>query len=775
MKALFLWIFLTPVFLSATSNNLSFNLSCCKRAKPASFEKMNAAPIKYLKDTLEVKQETQDFPEELNKDEVFFEIDFDEAEEKSLPPVKFEGNRIHEVSLRIEETEYYYLRDELTYNNENYLFFRVTANRPSAEVRVFPEKEGRPVPGLRLLPSSDFEITDTLVFVNEEHYRGRIRFRDLTEASNPGLIFRYKEADGRVVNREIKLFPYFITRLHYDGRTFELFQGEEKTIEIPGSNLFNLYTESGWQDSENLEYRMSRSGNNLRISVKANATGRQTLRIPLQTIRPFVNIDGSLTFQKEPLELEFNVKPSRLPFVNTDKDYIFFDPDRRGEEIRLDYHTGFRAGHTYRIENRQESGGRLIAELYIKSFTTDNRVVAEVTTYDRHRTSDGYLYIKDGTHTRFMTNFNIVNRPEISNIEILRPGQDWTTSQNVRPGEKVEVKLEGEGLLDVDIRFDGCIQKQDSVRMSDRALFFEVEVPKDISRNRVMIFKNREATQHELLVREFQRPAAFDFIKINYGTRDIPLTDEVFSKPVFYDQTIKDINIIFDPDKIDQPERFYGKQYLTIEVRVLDDNNKLLDLQTINNVVVCPGESSPRFAFYGEDDCRQQTIRLNEHLLRNTYMLDAFSQIIITVKHNENRYNSPGNSRKVTIFSERKTSFDIMVSFPAGLLVKEFSQPGIGNLSGISTSVLAEISFYDPNRIGAKRPFKFGAGFIALNAFNFSESENIRRDIGVVGIAAIEPVRTSAKFSVPIYFGVGYLLKESDMFAIFGPGIRLQF
>jgi len=156
-------------------------------------------------------------------------------------------------------------------------------------------------------------------------------------------------------------------------------------------------------------------------------------------------------------------------------------------------------------------------------------------------------------------------------------------------------------------------------------------------------------------------------------------------------------------------------------------------------------------------------------------LLDAFSRIAITVKHNENRYNSPIKERRINIFLERTRNFDIMVSFPTGLLVKEFQKSGIGNLSGISTSVLAEISFYDPQRIGQKRPYKIGAGFIALNAFNFRESPDIQRDIGIVVIGSLEPVRSNAKFAFPIYLGMGYLLDESDFFAIFGPGIRLQF
>ncbi len=685
-------------------------------------------------------------------------------------------NSIREVSLRIEHFDYFYHRDGLSYNDEQHLFFRITSADPIAEIRVYPTEEQTPIEGMALLPSSDFRVLDSLVFVNNDHYRARVRFSDLFNTSFPSLVFSYERHDQRTINHEIPLFPYFVTSLYHDDDVVELFQGEEKLIEISGNNLFNLYIDGQWHTEGPFEYRLELLGNSMHVRVKPNITGRHTLIVPLQTVSPFVDIDGSLSFYPDPLKLDFNIKPSRLQFINTDKDHIYYDVDRRRrEEVRLDHHPAFQLNRIYRIENRQEDGARLIAELHTKSYTSDNKVLADLITYDLHRTNSGYLYIKEGSRTLFMTNFNIVSRPEITNIEILRPGEDWTKSRIIYPGEKVEVKLEGEGLLDVDIRFEGCRQQADSIRMSDRALFFELEVPVDIQRRQVMLFMNREATHHELLVREYQLPASFDFIKINYGTGEISITDATFNKPVFFEETIKDINILFDHNTIDKEDKLFGKQYIEIEVRLLDENNRLIDLQHINNIVVCPGESSPRHAFYRGNDCNASIINLNRHLLRNTYLLDAFSQILITVRHKESKYNTSTQSKRINIILERKHSFDVMISFPAGLLVKQFGQSGIGNLSGISTSVLAELSFYDKNRPGRKKPYKFGAGFIALNAFNFSENPNIQRDIGLVLIATIEPVRSNAKFSVPIYFGTGYLLIEQDLFAIFGPGVRLHF
>lgn len=684
-------------------------------------------------------------------------------------------NSISDVSIKIDNIEFFYNKDNIKYEDENYLFFTAKSFRPISEIRIYPKQEGLQINGLKLQQSADFDVLDSLIFIDNDHYRVRVRFHDLRETEYPALIFSFKKNNTNT-NKEIKLFPYFVPEIIYDETPIELFKGEEKHIELSGENLFNVQLYPNWETENGINYRLVKSGSNLRLSVRASRTGGVTLPLKIKTKTPFVNKEGEVTKDLSILNISFSVKPSRLVFVNTDKDFVFYEQDRRrSEEIRIDYHSAFEIKRNYRIEDRQEAGGTLIAEIYVKNITSDNKVLADIRTYDLHRIKDGYLYIKDGSGTLFMTNFNIVNKPEINSIEILREGKDWTSSANVYPGERIEVKIEGTGLLDAEIKFEGCEQTTDSLRQSDQAKFIDVTIPVDIPRKKIIIFLNNNITRHELLVREYQRPAEMDFVMINYGTRNYEITNKHFNQPLFYNNTIRDINIIFDPEKIDSPDKLNGKQYLNIEIRILDVNNKLLDLQAISNIVVCPGERSPRHAFYSDTDCDRQSISINDHLLRKTYNLDAFSQIIITVKHNENQHGSAGKTQKATIFVERKIAFDIMVSFPAGLLVKEFSESGIGNLSGISTSVLAEISFYDPNRIGSKRPYKIGAGFIALNAFNFADSENIKRDIGLVTIGVIEPIRSTSKFSVPIYFGLGYLLIENDFFAIFGPGIRLNF
>ena len=86
---------------------------------------------------------------------------------------------------------------------------------------------------------------------------------------------------------------------------------------------------------------------------------------------------------------------------------------------------------------------------------------------------------------------------------------------------------------------------------------------------------------------------------------------------------------------------------------------------------------------------------------------------------------------------------------------------------------MGQFSFYDPEKIAKLRPYKIGAGFLALNAFNFS-SGDVNRDVGLVIIGSIYPVNREAKLSFPLYVGFGYLLKAQQPFFLIGPGISVQ-
>jgi hypothetical protein len=243
---------------------------------------------------------------------------------------------------------------------------------------------------------------------------------------------------------------------------------------------------------------------------------------------------------------------------------------------------------------------------------------------------------------------------------------------------------------------------------------------------------------------------------------------------VFYDNIIKDVNIVFDPNKIDVNDKTYGKQYINIEVRLLNKDNDLIEIEKIENVVVCPGDKSPRSGHYDQSDCNQQDINLNDYLDHKTFHLPAFTQIIITISHDESKYDdTKGNKKKIRLVLVRKINLDLQLSFPTGLLVKDFGESGIGSLSGISASVLFNITPYEKKESGKLSPYSIGAGFLALNALNLSSTST--SDLGVVIMGTIQPFRKNAKFSVPIYLGYGYFVKSGKFFTILGPGLQFNF
>ena len=88
-------------------------------------------------------------------------------------------------------------------------------------------------------------------------------------------------------------------------------------------------------------------------------------------------------------------------------------------------------------------------------------------------------------------------------------------------------------------------------------------------------------------------------------------------------------------------------------------------------------------------------------------------------------------------------------------------------------AMIAQLSFYERNRINRLRPYKVGAGFIALDAFNFSENDD-NRDVAFVILGSLYPTRKDKKLTFPLYFGGGYKLKTQEFFFLIGPGIRIS-
>lgn len=684
---------------------------------------------------------------------------------------------LNDVGLRTDTAAYLLSRHTAMVQGAPALYFWFRRDDETVELRLYPAHAAHPHP-LRLRRTPDYQQLDSLTKEDDGSFRTRLRFQNLTTSRFLRLVVdQAADTAGHAPRQQVvPLLPLARTSVALRVAENELFVGEEKVFELTSSNARNIHATGEWVRGADFDYRLVAEANStLRLHVLPHQLGPRTLALKLQTERPTLGASGHLSYQLPVLRQDFNVKGSRLRFLSPDQRSVTMDDvsRRRGVELILDEGRSFELRRTYRIEDQEEAGGALIAEIFTRQFLSNDRVLCYLRPYNTHRQTAGYLYIKENDVARYLTNLDITPQTVIRNVQVLHRGGDWVGGLNVSPGETVDVRLEGEGLQKARISFeDLAIIPSDSSVRTDARLVFRVQVPESFAKRKSTIFNVGQPTGYALSVREFQRPHPLDFVSVTYGEAARPITR--LGGPVLYDGIIRDVVLQFNPNGIDKTEQLYGKQYLSLEVRTLNTKGELMELRNVDNVLVCPGDKSPRAAFYADKQCRTDPLSLNALLTRKTYDLDDWSRILVTVKHQASQYADPGYTQTMELVLKRRYKFDIDVSFPAGLLTRRQGEKGYGNFGGISLATLAQLSFYSPDKINRLRPYKIGAGFVALNAFNLGSNATTERDLGIVVLGSVYPTRREAKFTFPLYLGGGYLLSAGKWFYLLGPGIGVR-
>jgi hypothetical protein len=278
-----------------------------------------------------------------------------------------------------------------------------------------------------------------------------LRFRDLTSTQFLRLTFTApadsagQPAQAQIVN----LLPVTRTTLDFRPNDTELFVGEEKVYDLSSNNAKNVRTTGEWTRGQDIDYRLTQDKGQLRLHVLPNTLGSRLLTVRAQTERPFLTDNNRrLTYGLPPLRQDFTVKASRLRFLSVDKKEITLTEAtrRQGVELILDNGRTFDLKHTYRIEDQEEAGGALIAELFTRQYLTNDRVLCWLRVFNTHRQTDSYLYIKEDDKAKYVTNFNISPKTAVTALSVRHRGGDWTNSNTVNPGETVDVRLEGESL-----------------------------------------------------------------------------------------------------------------------------------------------------------------------------------------------------------------------------------------------------------------------------------------------------------------------------------------
>lgn len=680
--------------------------------------------------------------------------------------------------MHLDTASYNLSKNAVLFNGEPHLAFPYHTETLVAEVNLYPTflPQNHTV---TLARSADYELMDSLVNYNNQYYRVKVKFRNLTGSQFLNFTFTLKDSAAAPRLEVVKLLPYTCTSVKLFADDNELFVGEEKIFELETDNLRNVKRPLDWVKGDGIDYRLSEKSGILRLHVMPNQLGTRTLKVRLQSNKPYLTAQGKLSYDLAPIEKTFTVKGSRLRFLALDKKEIVYDEISRtkGIEVLVENNWNLTLQKTYRIEDQEAPGGVLIGELFTRNSVANNKVLCWLRVFNYHRISEGYLYLKDGDQARFITNFAILPKSAIKAVSIMHEGGDWTNNLTVNPGEIINLKIEGEGLGKARFRFDDLNDiTSDSSLRTDETIIYKLQVPVTISRKKIGIYNRATSTGHFLIVKEHQRPRNFDFVYINYGDKQKKVSS-LINGPIFYEHVVKDIVFTFQPNAIENDKKLYGRQHLDIDVRVTNSRNELIDQRTIENIVICPGDNSPRAAIANDNECTYGEISLNSILGRKTYDLNEWSRIEITIRHDKEKYGSEGMTKKIDILLRRRVKFDTEVSFPAGLLVKHQGSEGYGNLGGISMAMIAQFSFYHPEKINRYRPYKIGAGFLALNAFNFSNSSDVERDLGAVLIGSVYPTTRDTKLSFPLYLGGGYFIskKTNPWFYFLGPGIQVRF
>ncbi|MDW7695881.1 hypothetical protein R9C00_25415 [Flammeovirgaceae bacterium SG7u.111] len=678
------------------------------------------------------------------------------------------------------DTGVYTLKDNsIRYRGKEYLSFYYDNENEICELSIVPRPSAN-IASLELLKSNDFVATDSLVFFNSQYYRTKIRFKDLSTGRFQNFTFKITDRSGKETITEIRLFPYTNTQVDFHPKEKELFIGEEKTFELFTNHLDNIATSNTWTEGKDIDYRLSKENGRLVLHVIPHQIGTHLLNVKISTIKPFLKGSKTPIFSLKPLQEYFEVKESRLAFLSINKKDITKEDDShiKGIEIEIEDNPKLLLNKTYRLEQQELPGGALVAELFTRNRLSNGRILCWLRPYTYHSPSDGYLYIKDGDEAKFIANFSISPKTSISKLSLMRNGQDWTEHTAIYPGEIIDVKIEGEGLNKAKLKFDGLFRiMSDSAINNDKIKIMTLKIPIMVYKKRLDLYNHGIPTGFNLMVNEFQKAQQLDFVKISNGeTESLPITQ--FNTPILYSKNINDIVLSFDNTMLDKGDTLLGKQYLTIDIKVTNKQRQLVESHTINDVVICPSESSIRYRYYDLKDCNRGSININNYLRTKTHQMEEWSKIELTIYHRKNMHREGGYKHKVEIYYAKTYTFDVDVSFPAGLLIRELDgeNSDITSFTGISLAAIAQFTFYNPKSIAKVRPYKVGAGILAINAFNFSSSDDVQRDLALVALGSVYPLRRdNRKLSFPLHAGFGYYLQDKKWFFLVGPGIRIRF
>ncbi len=199
-----------------------------------------------------------------------------------MPGISQDNKEIFDdIILRIDTSEFSFNSNQVLYQGKPHLAFSFTEPESVCEVELFPAG-GLDLTGLVLNPSGDFKLIDSLQIIRGRSIRFKVRFADLVNASFLKFTFSRPETSERGSPlAEINLLPYTDTYLKFYPLNEELFIGEEKVYELITNNIDNININNDWVENSRMNYRLTKTFNQIQLHIVPNVLGRLSISIPV--------------------------------------------------------------------------------------------------------------------------------------------------------------------------------------------------------------------------------------------------------------------------------------------------------------------------------------------------------------------------------------------------------------------------------------------------------------------------------------------------------------
>ena len=675
---------------------------------------------------------------------------------------------LEDVTLRTALGQFQ-LKDTVSYQGHGAVPLRYGRDDEACEVRVALRQA---VAHLEIAGSSDFDVVDSLVALDPRHWSFKVRFDDLTGSELLKIRLRARLDSTRVQILEIPLFPVTTTTARLDSVVSGLHVGREKVLDIYTNNVGNIRPSLQWTQAEGFEYRVVPGDDRVFLHVLPTVSGRREGVVTLDLAHPDWK-DGPGSSQLR-LPVRFDIHKADIGFLRMDPASVTLDDKigKDGVEVQIADDPTLQMGHTYVLEEKEKSGSPVVATLFVRERLANGQVLGLLRAFNSHRRANGFLYLKDGDVSRFLTNIDLLPRIRVDRVLVLKKGKDWEENAAVHPGETMQLRLEGQSLDQAKFGFGELVPSPEGAALTtENAYECRLQVPMNVARRAVPILDHGRPTGKALAVQEFEAARPFDFVQVDYGSGARRVSE--LNGPEVSWQAVRDVFLRFDRNRIDSMG-LYGKQHLALDVRITGPEGNLVDVATISDLPICPGSGSPRAEFYDASDCHDGPYSIGDQLSTTLYDLEGWSKISLSLHDADGHYDKAQPPRRIDIILAKRYQFDVDVSFPVGLLVHKAGESGWGDFSGVSMAMMGKLGFYDRDKIDHLEPYELATGFIAMNAFDLNR-DAADRDLAVVGLLTLNPVNTSRKLSFPIYFGGGYLISQGKWFWLLGPGVSVQF